>query len=277
MFASYFRVFGFMGQVLGMLKDNPMLLAPVALNLAIAVPVNIVFAIALAIAPMEYQGLVYMASMLFGLTALYFIDYFAGGLTASMVYDQVTTGKASIGPAFGRTLRASPGILVFAVVSGILDLLSHLASQREGIVGRMVLMVVRAIWTTATYVIMPALVVEQTGFFAAFKRSKQLMENDPTQVGVGFIGMGIVTSLLSVVTLVPAYGVAHVLSGVHPSLGILAFFAMTNIFWSVSGYLKAVYYTCFYLWAVECERNHSASPELAPAPLRNVIGGAAAY
>ena len=279
MFGSFFRVFGFMGQVLGMLKDNPMLLAPVALNLAIAVPVNIVFAIALAIAPIEYQGLVYMASMVFGLTALYFIDYFAGGLTASMVYDQVTTGKASLGPAVGRTLRASPGILVFAAVSGILDLLSHLASQREGIfriIGPIVLMIIRTIWTTATYVIMPALVVEQQGFFAALKRSKGLMENDPTQVGVGIVGMGLVTWLLSAVTLVPAYGVANVLSGVHYSLGIIAFFTMTNIFWAVSGYLKAVYYTCFYLWAVECERNQSASPELAPAPLRNVIGGAQA-
>ncbi|MDX2262451.1 MAG: DUF6159 family protein [Gemmatimonadales bacterium] len=273
---SFFRVFGFTGQVLGMIKDNPMLLAPVVLNLIIAVPVNIFFAIALAVAPIEYQGLIYMASMVFGLSALYFIDYFAGGLTASMVYDQVTTGKASLGPAFSRTLRASPGILIFAIVSGILDFLSNLASQREGImriIGPIILGIIRTIWTTATYVMMPALVVEQQGFFAALKRSKGLMENDPTQVGVGVVGMGLVSWLLSVVTLVPAYGVANVLSNVHYSLGIIAFFTMTNLFWAISGYLKGVYYTCFYLWAVECERNHSASPQLAPAPLRNVIGG----
>ncbi|WP_157069303.1 DUF6159 family protein [Sandaracinus amylolyticus] len=274
---SFFRVFGFMGQVLGMVKDNPKLLTPVALNLAIAVPVNILFALVLAFTPVEWQYTVGYLFTVVGLTALYFIDYFCGGLTASMVYDQVTTGTAGIGPAFSRTLRASPGILVFAVVSAIFDFLSNLASQRQGImrlVGPMILGVIRMIWTTATYVIMPALVVEQQGFFAALKRSKALMENDPTQVGVGVVGMGLVSWLLSAVTIVPAYAAYSWLAmNVHPAAGILVFFTLTNTFWAVSGYLKGVYYTCFYLWAVECERNRSASPQLAPAPLRNVIGG----
>ena len=41
-------------------------------------------------------------------------------------------------------------------------------------IGPLLLGVIRMIWTTATYVIMPALVVEQQGFFAALKRSKML-------------------------------------------------------------------------------------------------------
>lgn len=274
---SFFRVFGFMGQVLGMVKENPMLLAPLALNLIIAVPVNIVLALALAFTPDEYQLSLGYVMTLGGLTALYFIDYFAGGLTASMVYDQVTTGKATLGPAFSRTLRASPGILIFAVVSAFFDFLSNLASQRKGIwriVGPMLLGLIRMVWTTATYVMMPALVVEGQGFFAALKRSKALMENDPTQVGVGIVGMGIISWVLSAFTIVPAYmAYSWLAMNVHPALGVVVFFTLTNLFWSISGYLKGVYYTCFYLWAVECERQHSSSPQLAPAPLRNVIGG----
>ncbi|MDQ3036366.1 MAG: DUF6159 family protein [Myxococcota bacterium] len=273
---SFFRVFGFMGQVLAMVKGNPMLLAPIALNIAIAVPVNIALAIALFLMPAEYQGGVGYLLTLVGLTALYFIDYFSGGLTASMVYDQVTTGNATLGPAMGRTLRASPGILIFAVVSAILDFASHLASQRSGImriIGPLVLMVLRTIWTTATYMIMPVLVVEGQGFFAAFKRSKAMMENDPTQVGVGVVGLGLVSWILSAVTVGAAYGAMSVLGSVSPVLAVLAFFTITNMFWAVTGYMKGVYYTCFYLWATECERQHSSSPQLAPAPLRNVIGG----
>jgi hypothetical protein len=271
-----FRTFSFMGEVLGMVRQNPMLLAPLLLNLAIAVPVNIAFAIAMVLAPVEYQGLLSTVMMLFGLTALYFIDYFCGGLTASMVYDQVTTGKASLGPAVGRTLKASPGILIFAVVSAILDFLTQLASQRQGvmrIVGPILLGILRMIWTTATYVIMPALVVEQQGFFAALKRSKALMENDPTQIGVGVVAIGLISWLLGMVSIVLAYASFNVLAGIHMALGMLAFYTFVNVFWSVSGYIKGVYYTCYYLWAVECERQNSASPQLAPAPLRNVIGG----
>lgn len=272
---AFFRVFGFMGQVLAMVKDSPMLLAPIALNIAIAVPVNVVLAVALFFLPVEHQASVGYLVSIVGLTALYFIDYFAGGLTASMVYDQVTTGKAEMGPALSRTLRASPGILIFAVVSAIFDFLAHLASQRQGvmrIVGPLILGVLRMVWTTATYVIMPALVVEQQGFFPALKRSKDLMENDPTQVGVGVIGLGLVTWALNVVLVGGAFAVMNVLSRVSPVLGVLGFFTMTNLFWALTGYLKGVYYTCFYLWATECERQKSSSPQLAPAPLRNVIG-----
>lgn len=272
----FFRTFSFMGQVLAMVRQNPMLLAPIVLNIAIAVPVNITFAAVMFFTPEEYAGVLSYGLMIVGLTALYFIDYFCGGLTASMVYDQVTTGKATIGPAISRTLRASFGILIFAVVSAILDFLTQIASQRQGImriVGPILLGIIRMVWTTATYVIMPALVVEQQGFFAALKRSKALMENDPTQIGVGVVAIGLISWILSIATIGAAYGSFNVLSNISPILAILAFYTMTNLFWALSGYLKGVYYTCYYLWAVECERQGSANVQLAPAPLRNVISG----
>src|SRR5262245_42805427 len=202
---AFFRVFGFMGQVLGMVRQNPKLLTPVVLNIAIATPVNIVFAIVLAFMPEDLGQVLGYPFFLLGLTALYFIDYFCGGLTASMVYDQVTTGNAGLGPAMSRTFKASPGILIFAAVSAFFDFLSQLASQRRGffaLIAPILLMIIRSLWTTATYVIMPALVVEGQGFFPALKRAKGLMENDPTQVGVGIVGMGLVSWLLSIVTIV---------------------------------------------------------------------------
>jgi Family of unknown function (DUF6159) len=272
---SIFRVFGFTAQVFGMVGRNPRLLTPVALNIGIAAPVNILLVIAMFLVPDAYQRSLGNVVAFIGVSALYFIDYFCAGLTASMVYDQVTTGDAQLGPAFKRTLKASPGILIFAVVSGFFDLLSHLASQREGImrvIGPVVMAIVRAVWTTATYVIMPALVIEGIGFGDAFKRSKNLMENDPTQVGVGVVGLGMVTYVLNVVIV----GAAFTLLNAIPNLiiGGILFFTLVNAFWAISGYLKGVYYTCYYLWAVECERQHSASPQLAPEPLRNVVAGA---
>jgi len=275
---SFFRVFGFMGQVLGMVRQNPMLLAPIALNLLIAVPVNIALAIALFFVPEQYASVVGNGLALVGLTALYFIDYFASGLTSSMVYDQVTTGKAELGSATMRTLKASPGILVFAAVSAALDLLSQLARERKGIMGVLgpiLLGIVRTVWTTATYVVMPALVVEGRGFFDALARSKGLMNHDPTQVGVGVVGIGLVSFVLSLVTVFPAFAAFTFLASfgtLGAVAGILVFFSMVNLFWTLSGYLKSVYYTCFYLWAVECERHQSPSPQWAPAPLRNVLG-----
>lgn len=266
---SFFRVFSFMGQVLGMIRQNPKLLTPLFLNLAIATPVNIVLAVAAYFVP-DNQILWY-AFMVIALTSLYFIDYFCAGLNTSMVFEQVTTNQAGLGSAFSRTLRSTIGILIFAVISALFDLLSQIASQQRGVVRQILIGILRSLWTTATYVVMPAMVVEGLSFFDAFKRSKQLMENDPTQVGVGIVGMGLVTWLISAATGALAFGAFNVLSRINVILAMMVALFFTNAFWALSAYLKSTYYTCFYLWSRECERNNQANPNLAPAPLRAVL------
>jgi hypothetical protein len=271
--SSLFRVFGYMGQVFGMITQNPMLLAPLVLNIALAVPLNIALSVAYYFVPYEYQqGFVGHVLLGLGIFALYFVDYFCAGLNTSLVADQVTTGTASIGTALSRTLRASIGITIFAAVTALFDLAIHVANQRRDWIGRMIVGFLRSIWTTATYVIMPSMLLENLGFFDALRRSKQLMENDPTQVGVGVVGLGIVTWLLSLLTVFVGGAAFTVLSPISPILAMLAAFFLVNVFWATSAYLKSNYYTCFYLWSRECERHHQASPALAPAPLKNVLG-----
>lgn len=266
---SFFRVFGFMGQVLGMIRQNPKLLTPLVLNVAIATPVNLALAIASYFVPnSEVLG---YAFMIVALTSLYFIDYFCAGLNTAMVYEQVTSNQAQLGSAFSRTLRSTIGILVFAVISGLFDLLAHIASQQRGVVRQILVGILRSLWTTATYVVMPAMVVEGISFFDAFKRSKQLMENDPTQVGVGIVGMGLVTWLISALTGAAAFFAYNALAGINVVVAMIAALFFTNLFWALSAYLKSTYYTCFYLWSRECERNRQASPALAPPPLRAVL------
>lgn len=268
--APFFRVFGYMGQVLAMIRQNPMLLAPLVLNIAIAAPLNIVLAVASHF--VNNPTLNYLLFG-FGIFCLYFIDYFCAGLNTSMVYDQVTTGNAAMGQALGRTFRSIIGITIFAAVTAAFDLAIHYANSRRDAIGRMIAGFVRSLWTTATYVIMPVMLIEGQGFFASLKRSKEVAENDWTQVGVGYVGLGLVTWLLSLATMLLSGFVLNVLGNISPIVAILASFTIVNAFWAISAYLKSNYYTCFYLWARECERNRQANPALAPAPLKNVLGG----
>lgn len=267
----YLRVFSFMGQVLAMVKESPVLLAPLAINLAVATVINILFAIGYGILGSESAlGILFLP---LGLIALYFIDYFSAGMTVSLVHEKVTTGNTSLGGAVKKTLKAAPGILIFATVSGMIDWVASYARDRGGIVGVIVLGIVRLIWTTATYVVMPALVIEGLGFFGAFKRSRDLMKNDPTQVGIGVIGLELMTTLLAIGAMGGAYALFNIFSAI-PILAILSFYTMVNVFWSLSSYLRSTYYTCFYLWATECERQGRADPELAPKPLAEVVAPA---
>lgn len=270
---SFFRVFQFMGQVMGMVAKSPSLLTPLVINVLAAVPLHLAFIAMYFLLPPEY-GFVQYLFMFVACATLYFVDYFSAGLNTSMVADQVTTGQASIGTAFSRTLRASPGIVVFAVVTALFDLLEQIANNQRSFVREIIIGILRTVWTTATYVMMPAMVLESLGFVGSFKRSKQLMENDPTQVGIGVVGLGLITWLLSAgIFFVANYLAFGLLSRFSPLLGMIVGLMLINLSWALSAYLKSTYYTCYYLWARECERQHQASPQLAPEPLRNVLGG----
>jgi hypothetical protein len=260
----YLRVFKFMFQVWGMVRQNGTLLKPMIYNLVIAVPCMAALSVLLGMT--ESQGVAYTL-LAAGITLLYFIDYFCAGLTASLIHDQVTTGNASFDDAKKRTIAASTGILIFAAISAAFDILASYAQERSDLVGKILTTVLYSIWTTATFVVMPAMVIEGVSFGAAFSRSKELMKHDPTNVGTGVIGIAAANYVLGAVT----FGVAHMangaLSSIHPILGAMAFFTLVNVYWAVSGFIKISYFTCFYLWARECEKQGSANPELAPAPL----------
>ena len=264
----YFRVFRFAGQVFAMAARKPMLLAPMMANIAFAAPLNLGLAVALGL--VESEGASY-ALLAFGISSLYFIDYFANGLTASLIYDEVTTGRADLGAALSRTRKVVGGIALFAAISAMFDLLQAYASERNDLFSKIATRILYMIWTTATYVVMPAMVIESTSFGRAFSRSKELAENDPTQVGVGVIGIGAVNYALGAAVFTAAFKVWGALAVSHPILGAVFFYTLVNLYWAVSGYLKITYFTCFYLWAKDCERHQSTSPELAPAPLAAVL------
>lgn len=151
------------------------------------------------------------------------------------------------------------------------DLLQAYANERNDFVSRLAARVLYAVWTTATAVVMPAMVLEGLGFGAAFSRSKDLASNDPTNVGIGAVGIGVANYALGGATFALANKLFESLAESSPMLGAALFFTVINVYWAVSGYLKITYFTCFYLWARECERTQSSSPSLAPAPLAAVL------
>lgn len=259
----FFGVFSFALNVLGMAKSNTVLLKPMLYNLAVATPAAILLSLAYGFVS---SAAVQYAVMALGLTALYFIDYFCNGLTVSLVYQQVTHGEAKMDEALTQTKKAAGGIITFAAISALFDLLASLTDRRS-VLGKIVAQIVYMVWTTAVFVVMPAMVIEGLSFGQAFARSKELMKQDPTQVGSGVLGIGIVNWVINIVFFVVAQQGAAVLSHIHPVVGGFFFFFVFNAAWAVTGYLKITYFTCFYLWARRCEEQGSADTELAPAPL----------
>jgi hypothetical protein len=268
-FGSFSRAFEFMGQMFKLAGENKLIIRPLILDLIITTVMSI--GISALLFFVHSAGAAY-AVLAAGTALLYFTDYACNALTASIIYDHVTTGNANMASATARVKKSVSGIMVFAAVSALLDVASTYARERRDVVARILLDILRKIWTTATYVIMPAMVIEGVPFGAAFKRSKELMAQDPTGVGAGVVAMYLTSTIASLVIFPTAYFALRFLSiYVHPVAGAIVFFLLVNLYWSVSGWMKISYATCFYLWARECERNKSQDHALAPLPLRAAI------
>lgn len=260
----YFRVFKFMGEVIGMTMSNKVLLFPLLINVVVGMVSSIGLAVAYSKVGTATTAYIVLGV---GVVFLYFVDYFNNGITVSLVYDQVTTGKAEFGSAVGNTMRSAPGILVFASISGFFDMLASYAQERDDILGKILTNILYLVWTTATYMVMPTMIIEKTGFFGAFKRAKDVMKNDPTQAGIGVVGIGVANYVIGVVCFGAATMALRALAPTSPILGAFAFYFLINVYWGLTGYLKITYFTCFYLWAKNCEKESAARVELAPAPL----------
>jgi hypothetical protein len=267
-FGSFSRAFSFMGQMFSLAMSNKALLGPLMLDLMITTPISIGIGIAMSF--VNSRGAAY-ALLGLGTAMLYFVDYACNSLTASLIYDYATTGEAKMANATPRVKKALPGILIFAAVSALLDVASTYARERRDVVSKIILNILRAVWTTATYVIMPALVLEGVSFGDAFKRSKQLMDQDPTGVGAGVVAMSITSYIAAIVIFPMAWFALQLFGRIHPAFGAIMFFLLVNLYWSVSGWMKIAYATCFYMWARECEKNGTQDHALAPLPLRTAL------
>ena len=271
-FGAFSRALAFMGQIFSLAGAHKALFKPLVLDLAVTTVIMAAFTVLEFFVRSRGAFYAVMGAEAF---VLYFVDYACNSITASLMYDYATTGEATMATAIPRVKKALPGVLTFAAVSALLDVASTYARERNDIASKIILRILRAVWTTATYVIMPALVIEGVSFGDAFKRSKSLMDHDPTGVGAGIVAMSITSYIVAAVCFPLSYvllrfGAVHI----HPAIGALLSMLIVNLYWAVSGWMKIAYSTCFYLWARECERTGSTDHALAPLPLRTALDAA---
>ncbi len=267
-FGSFSRAFAFFGQMRDLAKAAPVIKKPILYNVVIAaviMGVSIIPLIFVSSGGMAY-GIMTLATVI-----LYFVDYFCNALTASLIYDHVTTGNATMEAAKARVKKSVGAIAIFGAVSGVLDVASTYARERGDILAKIILGIIRAIWTTATYVMMPAIVIEEISFGDALKRSKDLMKQDPTGVGAGVVAVSLVTYIVGFLTFAVGGVLMRIGFSIWAPLGVLLWLLVVNSYWAITGWLKISYSTCFYLWAKECERTHSQDSSLAPLPLRSAL------
>jgi len=118
----------------------------------------------------------------------------------------------------------------------------------EGI-GRFVIALVGVAWSVATYFVVPVLVVERVGPFAALKRSGQILRKTWGEALVSNIGIGLMVFLAALVAMIPAALGIIVGNPVAVAVGIVVTVISFGLIMAGSTALNAILVTALYEYA----------------------------
>ena len=211
---------------------------------------------------------------------------FLEGVTTALVYSHLTEGAGSgkFSTSCAAVFSSLPAIITLGLVTLIAKRIARFMRDKRGsgIFGmgvNFLSSIVEIFWTMAGHLILPAIVIEGTSFWGALKRSDRIGQGNLITIGVGEIGIDTINRV--VLLLVAGGGMAGLsyayvshLSMASPIvvIGGCLWASTVIVVTAMSIYIRAAFFTCLYVWAIEAEAlteaeriNHSMPAPLAAA------------
>jgi hypothetical protein len=158
--------------------------------------------------------------------AFYFINYFVIIFFNSALVSCSLVRFNGEEPTVGNGLRAAtarlPQIVAWALVSATVGILLKAIENSSEKVGQWVSAILGTVWSIMTYFVVPVLVVEKVGPFAAVGRSVAILKKTWGEALVGHLGVGLFIFLLALPGILVLFGaVALIAAEKAVALGLL--------------------------------------------------------
>jgi hypothetical protein len=183
----------------------------------------------------------------------YFVIIFFNSALVSCALVYFNGEEATVGDGLNAALNRVPQILAWAAVSATVGMILKAIESTNDKIGRFISAILGTAWTIMTYFVVPVLVVEKVGPFAAINRSIQIMKKTWGESLVGNFGIGLFSFVLFLPGLLLCFLAAALLS--NPALmpvGV-ALIVLALIYFLVWGALtaalKGVYLSALYQYA----------------------------
>ncbi|OGO47968.1 MAG: hypothetical protein A2W37_13795 [Chloroflexi bacterium RBG_16_63_12] len=296
MFQSISRGFGFLGQAMDMARKDGDLIKPSLYGMVVGAIVSLVGAIPIIAVAVLSGGTDIGNFVLFVLGAIlifaqYAVAYIFSGMTAYLVYGFVAEGDGRMDKAWEVVQRDWLDILSLAAASTVVKLVENALrgrGNRRNLLGGMLAGLLERVWTTATYFILPIMVIEDLSLFPAVKRATEIVKKNLLLVAVTEIGVSGVVGLVGFILVVIAVGIGVGIFAAFSALGstgaiigagaaVLVAGTLIALVSAFSSYVTTAYHTCMFLWARDAERAVEAGQSLqsvrVPAPVAAVLAG----
>jgi len=287
-FDSIGQAFKYLVECYRMVIEEPKLLLPSLLSVAIGFFISIFVVIALML--FHVFGSVFFIFGGFLLVALfvsYAISYILMASTAYAVYEHVKYGKSSLNKAFSMALARAPTILMIALIAAIINVLvqslknpNHRRGVLAGFLATVFADAFNEGWKIASMLLIPTVVIGGYGFTDSFKKVFEIARNNLVLIGAGEVGIRVLTGIFAfvgiILSLAIAFGLFMLLDYANTmlALAVAVIFAFTalSLVSTINIFIRISYYTLIYAWAEERLEHGPETPVHAPAPLQNAFG-----
>lgn len=217
----------------------------------------------------------------------YVVSYVFSGMTVYLIYGYLAEGDGRMDKAWVKVRREFWNIVALAAASTAVNVFARQMQRRRArpsaasMVGGAVAGLVETVWTEASYLILPAMMIEDANLATGIKRATQIARGNLLLVGVSTVGVrwitGFISFILGALGLAVGFALGYLIAAatnastaglvIGIALGGLVFLAFALVASVISSYTMTAYHTCLFLWARDVERARAqGSPVQVPAP-----------
>ncbi len=180
--------------------------------------------------------------------SLSLVSVFFNGALVAGAHERLTGGDPTVRSALSRAVSRLPALVPWALLTATVGLILQALRERAGMLSRFVLGFVGAAWEVATFLVVPAIIIDDQGAIDGLKESAQLLkktwgENLAARVGFGLLGMVAIIPAVIVVALAASLG------GPILVLGVIVAVVWVATVIVVLTALNAIFQTALYLYA----------------------------
>ncbi len=292
---SFTRGWNFLTQAWKMALADKDLIQPSIFALVAGFIVSIIGAIPIIIAALLLGTESLLGQVVLGVFgallafAQYAVTYIFSAMTIYLIFGYLSDGDGRMDKAWAVVKRDWLDILSLAAASTLVNIVKNMVQgkgKNSSGIRRAIANLIDTVWTEATYLVLPIMVIEDVNLKDGLKRATYIVKNNLLLVGISTVGVRLVTGLIGFIFvmlgLAIGFGIAFPLINLAGDtiwlivlaiiLGVLAasvFFMAANV---ISSYTATAYHTCLYLWARDVERAGQTTNIPAPAPLAAALG-----
>ena len=198
----------------------------------------------------------------------YFVMIFFNSALIACVLKQMDGGQPTLGDGLRAAWQRLPQIFGWALLSSTVGFVLRLIEERVGFIGRIVVGLLGMAWTVTAFLVVPVLVAEGDGPFAAYKRSVVMLKRTWGEQIIGNVSFGLIFMMLGIVPVI----VVMLLAAAAGPVALLVAGVIVVIYLVALGLvqstLQTIYQAAVYRYAADGEAPGGFDPQLIAEAFR---------